>query len=211
MYFSASRFARLAADALDQVSKHRGIFPIVETPCKLVHVQRKILFADFVVTADDSALEEGPKRFNRIDVRGADYVLALTVAHDAMIHVRAQEPVSGMFIGRNQLHVFLNRLSDETIERCGIGILDYFRDDHSLASNRADDCDFVFCAGQTERLASTGVHIVCFSADESFVNFHDAIQRHHVAFHRGAPAHAEIPACVIGVRRFLSEDDAMDL
>jgi hypothetical protein len=64
VYFSDSIACPLAADALDQVSKHRRIFPIVETPCELVYVQRKILFADFVVTADDPALEQGPKRFD---------------------------------------------------------------------------------------------------------------------------------------------------
>ena len=56
-YFSASKSERLVTARRNQVGEGVRVFPIVEAPRKFIHVERKILFADFVIRADDPALE----------------------------------------------------------------------------------------------------------------------------------------------------------
>ena len=210
-YFSASTFARLVTAYRDQIGEGVWIFSVVKAPRKFVQVEREILLAHFVIRADDPTFEETPESFDCVCVSGADYVFALAMAHHAMIQILAEQPIAGVLIGRDQLHVLGNGLANETVESRGIGILDYFRDDHSLARDCADDCDLSLCASQSGLLAVLGVHVVCFSADESFVHFYFASQRHHVAFHRGAPPLTDIPSGPVVVAGVLAEHHAMDL
>src|SRR5208283_3730785 len=81
----------------------------------------------------------------------------------------------------------------EAVKSRGIGVLDHLGDHHSLASDSADDCDFARSAS-TNMLSLTGVLVPLFPADESFVNFDFAIERECIAFHRGPPAMADVPA-----------------
>jgi hypothetical protein len=210
-YFSDSIACPLVTARRNQIREGIGVIAIVEAPRKFVHVQRQVVFADFVIAADDSAFEETPESFDAVCVSGADDVLASTVPDDAMRQRISEQPVSRMFVGRDQLHVLGNGLPHESVQCRGIGVLDNFRDDHSLAADRADDGDFAFSAGQRGLLAVLRVHVVRFAADESLVYFHDAIQRKRIAFHRSAPAMTDVPSgSPVGSRPF-AEDDAPDL
>src|SRR5208282_5257289 len=131
-YFSALRFEWLLTDCLKQVGKHRGVLPIVESPRELVQVKRQIFLADLVIAADDAALEETPKSLNRVCVCRTDHVLACAVPDDAMVHILAQEPVASVFIGRNQADILGYGLANKPVQCRGIGVLDNFRDHHSL-------------------------------------------------------------------------------
>src|SRR5208282_5099283 len=99
----------------------------------------------------------------------------------------------------------------KTVKSLGIGILDHFGHDHSLATDRADDGDFVLCASERRFLASLGVHVVGFPADVSFVNLDFAAQRERIALHRSAPAMADVPASTPVSTRALAEHHASDL
>src|SRR6202521_4563002 len=116
-YFSASKFARLVTARPNQVCERVRVFAIGEAPREFVNVQRQIFFADFVIVTDDSAFEQTPESFDCICVSGADDVLALAVAHHAVIHVLAQEPVAAVLIACDQLHVFGNGLAYKAIQR----------------------------------------------------------------------------------------------
>ena len=83
-YFSVSKFAGLATARRNQIGESVWIFSVVEAPCEFVHVQREILLANFVIVAENPALKERPESLNCVCVSSADYVFALTVAHDAM-------------------------------------------------------------------------------------------------------------------------------
>ena len=212
-------FAGLAADALNQISKHRRVLPIVEAPRKFVHVERKILFADFVIRADDSTFEQTPKAFDGVGVRRPDYVLARTVTHDTMIVIAAKQAITAVFVRSDKFCLRRYALADETIQCRGIGVLDHFRNDHSLTRNRADDSDLASGSRPTDSgrilaavmIGAPAVAILGFAANISFVNLDFASQRQNVAFHRGAPAHAHKPRCVVIVRGIFTEDHAMDL
>jgi hypothetical protein len=93
-YFSASTFARLVTAYRNQIGEGVRVFSVVEAPCKFVQVQREILLAHLVIRADDPAFEETPKAFDCVCVSGADYLFALTVAHDMMRQRIAEQSVS---------------------------------------------------------------------------------------------------------------------
>jgi hypothetical protein len=209
-YFSASKSERLVTARRNQVGKCVRVFPVIEAPRELVHVERQIFFVDLVVRADDSALEQAPEALDCVCVSGPHHVLAPTVAHHAMRQRIAEQAVSCILIGGDQLHVFGNGLANETIQRCGIGVLDNPRDNHSLPSDSADHRDFA-CPASANMLALAGVFVFFFAADESLVHFHFASQRHHVALHRSAPAMADVPRGAPVSSRILTEDHAPDL
>src|SRR5216683_1877630 len=97
------------------------------------------------------------------------------------------------------------------VESRGIGVFDHFGYYHSLPRDRTDHRDFILCASQRGALTLTGVHVLRFPADVSFVNFDLATQRERIAFHRGAPAMANVPASTPVSTRALPEHHAPDL
>src|SRR5580658_9283366 len=99
----------------------------------------------------------------------------------------------------------------ETVKSFGISVLDHFGDDHSLAADRADDCDFVLCASERRFLSLASVHVLRLAADIGFVNLDFTIQRERIAFHRSAPAMADVPASTPVSTRALAEHHAPDL
>src|ERR1700722_13888570 len=56
-----------------------GVMAVVVPELKFSDVERQILLADFVVAANDPALEDAPKAFNRVGVHSADNVFTLGV------------------------------------------------------------------------------------------------------------------------------------
>ena len=68
---------------------------------KLRKVQRQILLAHLVAGAHNSALQERPERINdrRMDVA---HIFVLAVFHRFVIVIPVQQPIAGMFIGRNE-------------------------------------------------------------------------------------------------------------
>jgi hypothetical protein len=182
-----------SASCYDQIEDVR-IFAIVKPELKFIQIQRQIGFADLVVAAHDAALDQRPERFNRIGVRRSYYILALAVPDHAMIVIAAKQAIAAVLIRREQLHASpIRNLTNETIERGRVSILDHLADHVALAADRADDGNLSLGARQIERAALAGVHVVGFSANKHFVHFHVAKQLREIIFHRGADASAHIP------------------
>ena len=59
----------------DRRSENVGVMPIIITELKLGDIQRQIFAADFVVTANNAALQDRPKAFDCIGVNCADDML----------------------------------------------------------------------------------------------------------------------------------------
>lgn len=99
------------------------ILAVVMPPRKFVQIQRQILLADVVLSADDSTLEQRPEG---IKVRGVDfaaYILASAMVHALMrITDGAQIMVALVLIGRYQVNLVAHNLVDETIERLGVRV-----------------------------------------------------------------------------------------
>src|SRR5260370_35344254 len=116
-----------------------------------------------------------------------------------------------MLIGRDQRDIRADRLMNEIVKCFGIGVLDHFCNDHSLARDRADNRNLILCASERGFPASLSVHVVRLAADVSFVNFHFAGQRERIAFHRSTPAMADEPASTPVSTRALAKYHAPDL
>src|SRR5208283_411183 len=116
-----------------------------------------------------------------------------------------------MLIGGYERDVRADRLMNKIVKCFSIGILDHFRDHHSLARDRTDDRNLSLCAGERGLLASLRVHIRRLPTDVCFVNLDFASQRERIAFHRGPPAMADVPASTPVSTRALAEHHAPDL
>ncbi len=121
-YFSASMSLRLLTARRNQVGEYVGVLSVVEATTKFVHVQRQVFLADLVVAPHNASFEQAPKAFDCVGMSRADDVFLPAVANDVMIHVLAQQPITGMFVGRDQLDRarFGDGLADEAIlmSRC---------------------------------------------------------------------------------------------
>jgi hypothetical protein len=208
LYFNASSRTRLLTARRNQIGEYIGIFAIIVAVRKLVQVERQIILADVMKAAHDAALQERPKAFDIVGVDLAAHVLALPVADYFVRHAgRFEQAIASVFVGRNEAHAIANRLSDEPIKGSGIGILDYFCDDHALACDGSDHGDL---AGETAGAfrALVLVPVIVLAADITFVHFNLTVQRESVALHRSAPAMAYVPTGSPVCAGILAEDDA---
>jgi hypothetical protein len=69
---------------------------------KLGDIEREILGADFVETANHATLEDAPEAFNRIGVNRTDDVLAGAVPH-RLVRVFGQAEIATVYVGRQQI------------------------------------------------------------------------------------------------------------
>ena len=67
-----------------QLSEDVRILAVVVAELKLIQIQRQILLADVVVSADHATLEQRPERFDVVGMNEAAHVLALTVRNRLM-------------------------------------------------------------------------------------------------------------------------------
>jgi hypothetical protein len=151
------------------------LFSVVKSKLKFVQVQRQIFFADVVVGADDSALDERPERFHRVRMNDAANILAFAMVHGVMWEFLPSRKVliARMFIGRDQFNSILVHDSiNESMQRRHIGVLDHLADNVSFASYRADDRRFVASASDVALLVPMAIFIL--AADVGFVHFHDS-------------------------------------
>src|ERR1700674_5107767 len=104
----AETFASVRVSAPSyRAPEYVGILAVVKSELKLREIQRQIFFAHTVIAAHDSALEQRPKRFNRIGMDDAAYVFARAVTDDSMrqaevFAAHSEQAIAGVLIGRDQ-------------------------------------------------------------------------------------------------------------
>lgn len=169
------------------------VLPIVMTERELSQVQRQIGFADVVIGADHATLQQAPEAIEvrRVDV--STHILPLGVVHSLVWELPIEASIARMFIGRDQGDVFAHGLPDETAQRDPVGILNDLADHIPLASNRADDADFVAARASLQALL-VPVAVLILAADVGFVylNFAHEFGKAPI-LHRGADTVAHIP------------------
>src|SRR5271170_6077544 len=70
----------------------------------------------------------------------------------AMIVVASEQAIAAVFVGREQLDAgSIRNLTNETIERGRIGVLDHLADHVTFATDRADDWNLSLSTRQIER------------------------------------------------------------
>src|SRR6266851_8550969 len=140
---------------------------------KFVQVQRQIILAHLVVASHNSALEQAPEAFNRVRMRRADNVLALTVI-DGLVDetMRAKMPVSGVFIGRDQRDFLRDGLFYKTVQRVESGFLDHLTDHVALAADGSDHHRLASAIWSATVTAFVPMLVRVFPADETFIRFY---------------------------------------
>jgi len=161
-------------------------------------------------TAHNPAFQERPERVNAGSMNLAAHILAGTVSDRLMIVVFVKQTIAGVLIGRYERHVIRDRRTNETIKSEGVGILNDLCDDHSLAGDSADHGNLA--GSPWVAYALRAVFVFPLPADKGFINFDFASKRRDIiALHRGSPAHAHIPACVIVRAGVFPKDHPMHL
>lgn len=162
---------------------------------KLREIQRQVFAADAVVRADDSTLQQCPKR---IQIRGVDfapYVFAALVI-DSLVRISlAQSPIASVFICGNKRNRIAYRFIDKLFQRFGLEVFDDLADNVSLSADRTDDADLAGAESTSHAFAVLPVAILVFPADVRFIDFNDTHELLEIwVLHRRPQAMAEIPS-----------------
>jgi hypothetical protein len=193
-------------------SEYVGILAIVLTELKFVQIERQVFLADVVVGADDSTLQQAPKTLDGICVNEAAHILATTMSNDTVrvLVSQSKQPITGVFIGSDQINFATHGLSHKTIKRWRISILDHLADDIPFTTDRADDGYLVSVVMARPVLALVGVPILVLAADERFVHFHDTHELLEIVVsHSRAQSMTDVPSGM--QRRPLAKIHAPDL
>jgi hypothetical protein len=78
------------------------LLAIVETPRKLVEIQRQISLGDVVIRADHAALQQGPERFEIVGMHFAAHVFVGLVIEVLVRKCLVKLPTTSGLIGRDQ-------------------------------------------------------------------------------------------------------------
>jgi hypothetical protein len=172
-----------------------GILPVVVAELEFSEVERQILLADMMKAPHNSALEQGPERFQIVGMDLAAYVLARAMANSFMrITKSLQIAITAMLVCSDQIDFFAYCLAYESIEGSRVRIFDNLADDISLPADGPDDSDLAApnTASYVDLLIP--MSILVLPADESLVHFDDSHKLAKVwIVHRGAQAMAHIP------------------
>jgi hypothetical protein len=130
---SASRYSR---------SKNVIVEAVIVPELKLRNVKMQILFADVMKGADDPALDNAPKAFNRIGVDRADHILLLGMVDSGVwVALLAQAMIANPLIGTEQANLVRDGFVDEGGQGRRANILDHASDYVTLAADSTGhDC-----------------------------------------------------------------------
>jgi hypothetical protein len=147
---------------------------IVEAERELIQVEWQVLFAHVVIRADYAALQEAPEGFQILGVDVAAHVLAAHMINRRVREQAIQVLVSDVSVGRDQTDFLVNRLSHESFQRAGFGVLDNLTNNISLPTDRADDANLAGAdPASAAMLALVRVFVSFLAADECFIDFDD--------------------------------------
>lgn len=95
-----------------------GLSQLLYPKWELSNVQRHVLAADLVESADNAALEDAPEALDRVRVDGADDILAGGMMDAAVIEF-GQSVIGTAFVGREQADPVRHHLADEGLRGFG--------------------------------------------------------------------------------------------
>ena len=105
-----------------------------------------------------------------------------------------EQPIAGMLICSDQLHVVANGFTNEAIQCWSIRVLDNLTGNVSLPADCTDNANLAALLSAANMGLFVGVPVPVFAADEGFVHFDDTHQFLKLfIIHRGTNARAHIP------------------
>src|SRR5437879_4419514 len=106
-----------ASAACYRCAENIDVLAVVVSELKFRDVQRQIFAADLVTGANNAALEDAPEPFNRVGVNGTNHIVLAALANDLVRIGAAQQPVAGMFVGREQGDLVRHGLMHKAVKR----------------------------------------------------------------------------------------------
>jgi hypothetical protein len=182
------------------------VVPIVISELKLRDVQRHIFGANFVKAADDTALEDGPKTFNRVRVDRTDNVL-LAVVIDRLVIVFGQSVIDAAFVGGEQANLVGNHFAHEDLRFVFGDTIQNAGDHVALTLHRPDDGSFgrkaMFARAS---LSAIPMFVLVLSTDERLVNLDNAAELLDVLNERGSNLVTHAPSGFVGTEAHVAHD-----
>ncbi len=148
------------------------VVSVVVPEFELGNVQRQILSAHLVEAAHDAALQQRPETIDGLRMNDAVDVLSGRVVDGAVVKNVVQRVVGGVFVGRDQANLLGHGLTDEGIQRRGIGAGDDACNHITLSADGADNDCLASAAGS--RSAFVGMAVLVLAADVGFIDLDNA-------------------------------------
>lgn len=169
------------------------ILPVVMTKRELRQVQRQIGFADIVIRADDTTLQQAPEAINVGRVYIPAHILALGVIDRLMREFTLQAGIACVLIRGDQGHASIHRFPHERAKGHAVRVLNDFADHVTLAGNGTDNADLA--AGHASNVGFlAAMAVLILATDIRFVNLHVAHELPKAAIlHGGSDPVAHIP------------------
>lgn len=163
------------------------VHPIIVAELKLGDVERKIFAADFVVTANDAALQDRPEAFDCVGVDCADDMLPRLVIDNA-VRVSLPKPLIDIVgIGAEQANSVRDCFADKLFDRCLIGAEHNASNNIALALDRSDNWRFKPVIAASARAAFLiPMPVFVFAAHVGFIDFDDAAKLVRILFNEGS-------------------------
>jgi hypothetical protein len=161
----------LASAACYRRPEHVGIASVVVPELKFRDVERHIFGTHLVESADDTALEDRPKAFNRIGVHRTDYILMFAVVNGRVLEVAQIVAVIASGVRRQQANLVRNGFIDEIEHGLSGHALQNSRDYIAVSLDCADDRRLIRCRAEFSLFPMA---VFVFSANPRLVHFHDA-------------------------------------
>ncbi len=186
--------------------EHVGMLPVVVPEGELVEVQREVVLRHFMEGAHDAALDERPEAIQIIGMDVTVDVFADGVAHDLVRETCFQHAIAWVFICGDQIHLLRDCLVNKPRQGELVGILDYLRDDISLAGDCTDHGEFprrstASCSLLMATSNPPSMSVLGLPTDVGFVHFDYARQLLELpVLHSGADTVTHVPRRPIGTR-----------
>ena len=181
------------------VEEQVGTIPAIETEFHLFQVGREMLDAHAMPRSHDAALEQRESGFDGVGMHVSVDVLPRVI--DGLVDflsILIESPrIDSRFVGNDHFHIFANVLRDYLFDLFRGCLIDANESEIATTFTNADHNLFVLARKSATRLA----------ANVGFINLHDAIQHHFLAFDHGrTDAMTEVPRGLVA-----HSDRALDL
>jgi hypothetical protein len=179
-------------------AKDVRVIAVVVAELKFSKVQWQVFLANVVKRSHHSALQERPKRIDILSVNFATYVLANRVFDGVVFIAKLIQIIVALpFIGRDQIDLIADDLTDEAIECPRVGMFGHLADDIALTANRSDNRSLI----TTEPALAAfliPVLVLVLSTEITFINFDNPHELLKIRIeHAGAQSMAHIPSRAI--------------
>jgi len=177
--------------------------PVVVAELKLSDIQVKVFFANLVEGADAAALDQRPEAFDRVGVQGTNNMFADSMI-DACVRIAllGQAFVARPLVGAEQAYLVRDGFLQECGQRAGADVFDDARHGVALALDGANNSGLASENTPAAALAGSLVLmlVVALTANEGFVNLHNAAKLFDVFNKRRSDLVAHKPSGFVGTK-----------